>query len=120
MKFLENFGHALRGGRLLLRTQRNARVHFVATVIVLAVGVWLKIVRWEWIALFFAIGLVWMAEALNTAIEFLADRVTREDDSLIKQAKDVAAWGVLAAAITAAVVGVAVFLPHLLLPPEAR
>ncbi len=120
MKFLENFGHALRGGDLLIKTQRNARVHVVATVVVLAAGMWLRIGRWEWVALFFAIGLVWMAEALNTAVEFLADRVTLAEDPLIKKAKDVAAWGVLTAAITAAVVGLIVLVPHLLLSPAAR
>ena len=55
-----------------------------------------------------------MAEALNTAVEFLADEVTLERRERIGQAKDVAAFGVLVAAVGAAAVGVLVFAPRLL------
>ncbi|SDT86070.1 undecaprenol kinase [Verrucomicrobium sp. GAS474] len=115
LKFLQGFVHALRGGFTLLRTQRHARIHAVATVVViaLAASMWPGLERWEWAALALAVGLVWTAEALNTAVEFLADRVTRDEDPLIKKAKDVAAFGVLAAALAAASIGGLVFLPHL-------
>lgn len=57
--------------------------------------------------------LVWMAEALNTAIEFLADEVSQEWRARIGQAKDVAAFGVLVSALAAATIGLLVFVPHL-------
>jgi diacylglycerol kinase (ATP) len=68
--------------------------------------------EWRWIIL--AIALVWLAEALNTAIERLADAVTLEPNENIGYAKDVAAGAVLAAAIISAVIGLTIFIPHLI------
>ena len=98
---------------MLLRTQANARIHLLATGLVIAAGFALHVTRAEWIALAFAIGIVWVAEGVNTAIEILADRITRDRDEQIGRAKDVASGAVLLAAITAAVVGLIVLGPHL-------
>jgi diacylglycerol kinase (ATP) len=99
--------------RLLMRSQHNAWIHAMATVAVVAFGLWTRLAAWEWCALVLAIGLVWVGEALNTALEFLADEVSREKRELIGKAKDVGAAGVLIAAITSVVIGLLVFLPHL-------
>ena len=56
---------------------------------------------------------VWSAEALNTALEFLADAAKPEYHPLVKKAKDVAAGAVLIAALGAAVIGALVFIPAL-------
>ena len=109
---LKSFLHALRGAVTLIGTQHNARVHAVATVVVLVAGLWLKVSLIEWALLITAIALVWIAEALNTALEFLADEITRERRDRIKKAKDVAAFGVLVSALAAATLGVIVFLPY--------
>jgi len=67
--------------------------------------------EWRWIIL--AIALVWLAEALNTAIERLSDAVTIEPNENIGYAKDVAAGAVLAAAAFAVVIGLTIFIPHI-------
>ncbi len=108
----KSFACAGRGVVLLLRTQVNARIHLLATVIVIAAGFAFRITRGEWCMLAFAIGIVWAAEAANTALELLADRITREHDEPIRRAKDVAAAGVLTAALTAAVIGILILGPH--------
>ncbi len=108
-----SFAFAFRGLALLLRTQANARIHLLATVIVVAAGIGFHVHRGEWLALVLAIGIVWIAEGMNTAIEILCDRITKERDEQIGRAKDVAAGAVLLAAITAAVIGFMVFGPHL-------
>jgi diacylglycerol kinase (ATP) len=66
---------------------------------------------------------VWTAEALNTALEFLADVASPEFHPLVGKAKDVAAGGVLISAIGSVGIGLLVlgpyvldFLAHLLLP----
>jgi len=97
----------------LVRTQANARIHVAATIAVVALGVVVQLAAWEWVSLILAITIVWMAEALNTAIEFACDVVTREFHPSIKMAKDIAAGAVLAAASGAAIVGLIVFLPHI-------
>ena len=108
----KSFACAGRGVILLLHTQVNARIHLLATAAVIAAGVAFHIARGEWVLLTLAIGIVWIAEAANTAIEFLADRITREHDEQIRRAKDIAAGGVLLAAIAATVIGILVLGPH--------
>jgi diacylglycerol kinase (ATP) len=104
----------LRGIGTLLRTQTNARIHLAATVVVIGAGFGLEISRMEWALVVAAIGLVWTAEGLNTAIEAAVDLVSPEQHPLAGRAKDVAAGAVLLAALAAAVIGVLVFGPRLL------
>lgn len=111
---LAAFLHAARGGLTLLRTQVHARVHLAATVIVIALGVLLRVSLGEWAFLAIAIAMVWASEALNTAIEFLADEVSLERRERIKHAKDIGAFAVLAASSCAALIGCWVFLPKIL------
>jgi len=110
----KSFSCAARGVVLLIRTQANARLHLVATVLVISAGLAFGVTRGEWCMLAAAIGIVWIAEAANTALEFLADRITREHDETIRNAKDLAAAAVLLAAITAAIIGILVLGPHAL------
>ena len=105
--------YALAGFRVLLASQHNARIHAAATVAVASAGLVCRLHALEWALLALAVGLVWAMEAINTAIELLADEVTLERRPRIGQAKDVAACGVLLAALAAVAVGLSVFLPHL-------
>ena len=73
----------------------------------------MKLASWEWCSVILAIMLVWAAEALNTGFEFVCDAVSKEFHPSIKLAKDIAAGGVLLAAIGAVFVGLIVFGPHL-------
>jgi diacylglycerol kinase (ATP) len=109
-----SFGHALAGIALVVRGQHNAWIHSLATLLAVGVGALLPLSALEWCALIFAIGLVWVAEAINTALELLADAVSPEPNPLVGDAKDVAAGAVLIAAIAAAGVGLIVLGPHLL------
>lgn len=111
---LRSFGFAFEGCQSLLATQANARIHLLATLVVLAMGAILGISRIDWALICLAIGSVWMAEALNTSIEMLADELTLDRLPRIKFAKDVGAFGVLAAAVAAAAVGAIVFVPRIL------
>ncbi len=69
----------------------------------------------EWCLVVFCIGLVMVAEALNTSIEFLTDLVSPEWNDKAGQVKDLAAAGVLLSAITAIIIGIFVFLPKMYL-----
>ena len=111
---LRSFGHAFRGLAILLRSQHNARIHAVATILVVAAGVLFGFSPVEWALIALAIVCVWVAEALNTAIEFVADLASPEHHPLAGKAKDVAAGAVLVAAIGSLIVGALVFGPHVL------
>jgi diacylglycerol kinase len=109
-----SFRCALRGLARVVFTQRNARIHAAACLMVVALGWWLRITRMESCLVALACGLVLAAEALNCAIERLADRVTLEKDERIRDAKDAAAGATLMASCAAAAVGLIVFVPRLL------
>ena len=110
---MQSFQYALAGGRMLLASQHNAWIHALATVVVVIGALVVRISRLEWALIIFAISLVWAMEALNTAVELLADEISLEQRPRIGKAKDVAAFGVLAAAVAAVLIGLLVFIPHL-------
>jgi len=109
-----SFRFAFRGLRALMAAEPNARLHLLATVAALALGAMLRLTPLEWCAVVAAIAMVWTAEALNTAVETICDLVHPEQHPLVARAKDVAAAGVLCAAIGAAVIGGLVFGARLL------
>jgi len=111
---IESFRCAARGVRLMLRSQHNAWLHAVASCGVLIVGGLCVLSGAEWCWIVLAIMAVWTAEALNTALEFLADVASPEFHPLVGYAKDVAAGGVLISALGSAIIGILVLGPHIL------
>lgn len=107
-----SFVYAFRGVWRLFRREHNAWIHLGFATGVCAAGWWWRIDRTEWALVVFAIGSVLAAEAFNTAFETFADAVKPERHPLVGRAKDLAAGGVLLAAVGAAVVGVLVFGPR--------
>jgi diacylglycerol kinase len=110
---VRSFGYAFQGIATLVRTQPHARLHLLSTAVVTAAGLYFRLRRWEWVAILLCIGMVWMAEALNTAVEFLADEITLEKRDRIGKAKDVAAAGVLITAMVSVGVALLVFFNHI-------
>jgi diacylglycerol kinase (ATP) len=111
---LKSVRHAVAGIAVMLRTQHNAWLHFVATIGVCAAGALLHISEndWRWVVV--AIVLVWVSEGVNTAFEHLCDVVSPEFHASVKISKDIAAGAVLITAIGAAILGAMIFLPYLL------
>lgn len=114
-KRLRSFGYAFHGIRLLITQEANAWIHCFAAVCVVVAGFFFGISMSEWIAVIFAIGMVLAAEAVNSAVEALADRVTQEYDEAIKRTKDLASGAVLILAIAAAIIGCIIFIPKIVL-----
>jgi len=96
----------------MIRYQHNAWIHAVATVAVLLAGWFFRISSGDWCWIILAISIVWTAEALNTAFEFLADAASPEFHPLVRNAKDVAAGAVLITAVAAVIIGSIVFWPY--------
>jgi diacylglycerol kinase len=108
---LASFGHALRGLVVFAR-QPNARLHLLAALGVTVLGLALGIRPSDWLALVLAMAVVLTAEALNTALELVVDLVSPQWHALARDAKDVAAAGVLISSLGAAIVGLLVFVPY--------
>ena len=111
---LHSMRFAINGLKILWAEQHNARVHFAATVAVLLLALILRMPLTQCAILLLLIAIVWVAEALNSAVEYLCDKVSAEHDPLIGKAKDVAAAGVLIAATIAVFCGLFLFVPLLL------
>ncbi len=110
---LAAFRNAFRGWWIVIRTQRNAWIHALASLLVLALGLYLQVGWSDWADLLLAIGLVWLAEFLNTALEAVVDLASPELHPLARIGKDVGAAGVLIAAAVAILVGLTVLGPPL-------
>lgn len=106
--------NAWEGLRYVYRTQANARIHGVVTLVVVGMAVLLRIGRLEWLILLIAICLVWAAEVFNTAVEKLVDFVSPEKRQFARICKDVSAAAVLITVLTAVVIGLVIFGPRLL------
>lgn len=108
-----SFRYAFAGIARLVRTQHNAWIHCVVAACVIVVGLWLGLAAWEWAVVAVCIGVVLAAEGFNSAIEALADRVTRDYDEAIGHVKDLAAGAVLLVVIGAVAAGLIIFLPKI-------
>jgi diacylglycerol kinase (ATP) len=114
LKMLRSFRFAFWGLKWLISSENNARFHLLATIVVLLAGFYFKLSLSEWAIILTQIGLVWAAEAFNTAIEKLCDHVSPQRNETIGKIKDLASAGVLIVSVVAAVVGLIVFLPKLM------
>ncbi|WP_299818342.1 diacylglycerol kinase family protein [uncultured Pontibacter sp.] len=107
-----SFKFALKGLAAVFRSEPNMHLHVIASIMVLIMAYRFEVTRTEWCILIFCIGLVWMAETFNTALETITDLVSPEQNLLAGKTKDLAAGAVLLAAITAAVIGLIIFVPY--------
>lgn len=108
------FRNAARGLYVMVRTQRNARIHLAVALLVVVLGFLLKISIKEWCMIVLAIGMVLAAEGVNTAIEKAVDLASPGYNENARNAKDVAAGAVLLTVIASVVTGLLIFLPRLL------
>lgn len=110
---LESFKFAFRGLLSLIKNEHNSRIHLLAAIVAIFVGIILKISLPEWSFLTIAIGLVFLTELVNSSIEALADIVDSELNEGIGKAKDYAAAAVLVSALIAVIVGGVIFIPKI-------
>ena len=110
---LHSFKYAFRGVFLLFHYEHNAWIHLIAIVCAVMAGIILSLTSLEWVVILFAIGSVLAAEAINTAIEKLADFISPSHQVLIGKAKDLAA-AVLILSTCAFIIGGIIFIPKII------
>lgn len=114
-KFIKSTTFAIKGIGSMIKSENNARIHLLASALVISAGFYFQLNLQEWLWISLAITLVWILEALNTAIEAIIDLVSPKFHPLAGKAKDIAAGAVLIASIFALIVGTIIFLPKVLL-----
>ena len=114
-KRLQSFKYAINGLKIILVEEHNARIHVFISICVVIAGFIFKVSTIEWLFLIFAIGFVVSMEIINSSIENIADFVSPEKHDKIKIIKDLSAAAVLISAIIAAIIGLIIFIPKILL-----
>ena len=109
-----SFKFAFEGLVFLLKNEHNSRIHLLAAIAVIILGIIVKLNQIEWIIMVIVTGLVFIVELVNSSIETLADLINPEWNVLIKLAKDYGAAAVLISAIIALIAGCLIFVPKLL------
>ncbi len=110
----QSFRFAFTGWWFVLRTQRNAWIHALISIMVIILALWLGLSRRDWAIIILTITLVWTAEFINTALEAVVDLASPEDHLLAKIGKDVGAAAVLIAAGAAVLIGLLILGPPIL------
>lgn len=110
----KSFAFAITGIKTALWTERNLRIHFVVSVLVILCAVFFSISKLEWLIILVVMGGIFSLELINTAIERVVDLITNEYHPLAKQAKDIAAGAVFIYALMTVIIGILIFLPHVL------
>ena len=109
---IKSVSYALQGVWFMLKTQHNAWLHGLATLLVIALALYCQVSASDWRWLIVAMAMVWVAETLNTAVEYVCDVVSPGYSASVKHAKDISAGGVLIAAVAALLVGLLTFCPY--------
>jgi len=111
---INSFKFAIEGLIWTFKNQRNLRIHILAGVGVISLGILLKVSLIKLAILFLTIILVIVCEMINTALELSLDFVNgKKFNPLVKLVKDVVAGAVLFTALTAVIIGIIIFFPYL-------
>lgn len=112
--FLSSLQNALNGLKSCVCSEKNAKVHLVATILVIVTASILHLSLMNWLFVLLAISMVWITELFNTAIEFMFDVSKPEIDPRVKYAKDISSAAVLVAALFSLIVGIIILFPPIL------
>ena len=110
-RLIKSFRYAIEGIWHALKTEKNFKIHILATIIVTSSGLFTGLTDIEWYVILILIGGVLSLELLNSAIERVVNLVTSEWQPLAKQVKDLAAGAVLVFAVISAIIGLMIFIP---------
>lgn len=105
------FSFAWNGLIQIIKLEKNIKIHFFITVLVLCAGVFFHVSLMEWTILVLVVGFVLVTEIINSVIERVMDYLNPEIHPSAKLIKDISAGAVLLSAIISIVIGLIIFLP---------
>jgi diacylglycerol kinase len=112
--FRDSLRYAANGIVYALVSQRNMKIHLVATVLVISAGLFFGLNTVEWLLIILTVTMVWAAEILNSSLEEVVDLVSPEYDVRAGRAKNMSAGAVLVTALGAVFVGIMIFGPRII------
>ncbi|MBL4724811.1 MAG: diacylglycerol kinase family protein [Lutibacter sp.] len=108
---LKSVKYAAKGFWLLITSENSIITQIIIAIIMTIIGFIMQLSATEWMFQLFAIGLLLVAESLNTAIEKIADFIHPEYHKQIGIIKDISAGAAFFAAIFAIIIGLIIYLP---------
>lgn len=113
-RFKKSFMYSIDGLKYAYKYEQSMFIHFIVTIFAIIMGFICNITPTEWLIVLITIGVVLASELINTAIEAVVDLVTLEIHPLAKIAKDCGSAATFILAIAAALIGIAIYVPHLM------
>ncbi|MBI2599531.1 diacylglycerol kinase family protein [Candidatus Daviesbacteria bacterium] len=107
-----SFKYAFEGLVAALKEEPNLKFHLLTGLVAILISIYLKLSTIDWIIIILVIGFVITVELTNTAIEKVVNEFTDQIHPGAKLAKDISAAAALVASVTAAVVGLIIFIPY--------
>lgn len=111
---LHSIKYAVKGLYILISTEDSIKAQLSFAFIAIILGVYFNISATEWMIQLLTIGLVLVAEALNTAIEKVADFIHPDYHKKIGSIKDIAAGAPAFAAIISLIIATIIYLPKII------
>ncbi|MEA1926458.1 MAG: diacylglycerol kinase family protein [Patescibacteria group bacterium] len=112
-KLIKSLSHAFSGFGFILRREQNMKIELIAAALVIIAMIITQVRTWEAVVLTIMISAVLILETLNTALEQFINMLKPRVHPKAKILKDLMAAAVFLASITAAVVGILIFLPYI-------
>lgn len=112
-RFLRSFKFALKGLLIVFKEEQSFRVQLLATLVVLVLGIFFRIKKWEAIILILVASLVLVLELINSTLERIIDYLKPRLHHYVEVVKDIMAAAVLLASLGAAAIGALIFYPYL-------
>lgn len=110
----KSFTHALRGVRVVFRTEQSFRIQVIAALAAVGLLLLLDVPAFEAIVVLLLIAMVLVLELINSIFERLVDTFKPRIHPVVGEIKDIMAATVLLASVTAAAIGLVIFLPKLM------
>ncbi|MGH7256441.1 MAG: diacylglycerol kinase [Nitrospirales bacterium] len=111
---VKKFQYAWAGLKAAVVREQSLRIQSLAGIVVVVTGAVVGLTRLEWAFVVAAVGAVLSLELVNSAVEKALDLLHPHEHEQVRFVKDVLAAAVLLASLAAAVIGLLIFLPHVL------
>jgi undecaprenol kinase len=112
-RLIKSFTYALKGLKRTFIEEQNFQIQTIAAIFVVILGLYFRISRTEWCFIIFTIGTVMLMELANSAVERVADILKPRIHDYVKEIKDIMAAAVFLASMSAVIIGLIIFLPHI-------
>lgn len=114
MRKKNRFIVACNGLWFVFKNEVHFKIHIIVFILVVLLGLYFRIEKWEWAIVLLCSLLIFICEIINTAMERLCDYIQPGNDERIGLIKDIAASAVFVSAVIVSVIGIILFLPHII------